>query len=71
MNDLLYPLIVVAVLIVWFETHAFVEYCKVLKFGVKFFKIDEYETWQEKGLSYPDFLAISDDSFFNKHKKKG
>ena len=66
MNHLFYPLIAVAILIVWFETHAFVEYCKALKFGVKYFKIDEYKRWQEKGMAYPDFLAVKDNTFFNR-----
>ena len=66
MSDLLYPFIVVAILIVWFETHAFVEYCRALKFGVKFFKIDQYKEWQDRGLSYPDFLTVKDNTFFNR-----
>tara|TARA_R100000808_G_scaffold24932_1_gene59530 strand:- start:14343 stop:14693 length:351 start_codon:yes stop_codon:yes gene_type:complete len=66
MIDLLYVFVPAAILLVWFESNAFVEYCKLLQVGLKFFGIDEYKSWQDKGLSYPEFLVVKDNTFFNR-----
>ena len=53
------------VLIVWFKTHAFIEYTSLLKLK-KLFKIDKYEEEFNMGLytDYPSFLALNYDNFF-------
>lgn len=50
---------VAAILIIWFETSAFVEYASLLKLN-KLFKIDEYYKQEE---DYPLFLAINYNNF--------
>jgi len=66
MIDLIYVFVPATALIVWFETNAFVEYCRALKVGLEFFGVKKYKRWEEKGLSYPEFLAINDNTFFNR-----
>jgi len=66
MIDLIYIFVPITILIVWFESNAFVEYCRALKIGIGFFGIKEYERWEDKGMSYPEFLAVRDNTFFNR-----
>ena len=66
MSDLiLYSFLATMVLIIWFETDAFVEYLAALVGGERFFKLNDYkEMKQRTGVSYPDFLAVKYDNFF-------
>lgn len=59
--------LVALVLLVWFETDAFNEYCKLFKL-TNFFHLDEFNTTLKDGstLSYPDFLREFHDSFFTR-----
>ena len=53
---------VAAILIIWFETTAFVEYASLLRLN-KLFKIDEYYKQEEE---YTLFLAINYNNFFTR-----
>lgn len=54
-------------LVVWFHTNAFVEYCKALSIGGLFFKIEDFEKENElTGVSYPEYLEINFPCFFTK-----
>tara|TARA_Y100001938_G_C7884688_1_gene326768 strand:- start:171 stop:521 length:351 start_codon:yes stop_codon:yes gene_type:complete len=57
--------LVVTVLLVWFNSEAFVEYAKLIG-GAKFFKVTEYEKQQEKTptLDYLSYLLENKNSFF-------
>ena len=60
--------ILAQVLIIWFQTNAFIEWVKLLRVG-KFFKSDEYDKYSEEELdpvTYPYFLLLKQNSFFNK-----
>ncbi len=46
-------------LIIWFETHAFVEYARLLGF-----KLGSFETSEQMGLDFPAHLALKHDSFY-------
>ena len=46
-------------LIVWFETNAFVEYARVVGF-----KLKGYEMSEQMGLDFPAYLALKHDSFY-------
>ncbi len=55
------------ILLVWFKTDAFNEYCKLFKLDKKFY-LQQYNQVLEDGseLSYPDFLVEYYPSFFTK-----
>ena len=60
-----YSFSVALVLIIWFETDAFVEYLSFLRVGRRFFKLDRHAELREKmGMSYSDFLSMNYDNFF-------
>jgi len=59
-----YSFSVALILIIWFETDAFVEYLSFLRVGRAFFKLDRYAELKKKvGVSYPDFLSMNYDNF--------
>ena len=55
------------ILLVWFKTDAFNEYCKLFNLNEKFY-LNEYNQMLLDGafISYPDFLAEYHPSFFTK-----
>ncbi|MAH50823.1 hypothetical protein CMI37_33705 [Candidatus Pacearchaeota archaeon] len=55
------------ILLIWLQTEAFYEYCKLLGFK-KIFKIKDYEDFLElsEGVSYIEYLNIKYDSFFTR-----
>ncbi len=57
--------IIALVLLVWFESEAFVEYATLVG-GAKFFGVNEYKQMQEKNpiIGYHDYLLEKKDSFF-------
>lgn len=59
--------LVALALLVWFDTDAFNEYCKLLKLD-KFFYLDQFNAMAKEGgtLSYPEFLAEFHNSFFTR-----
>jgi hypothetical protein len=59
--------LVALLLLVWFETDAFNEYCKLFKL-TNFFYLDEFNATLKEGstLSYPDFLREFYNSFFTR-----
>tara|TARA_R100000008_G_C3528635_1_gene138015 strand:+ start:152 stop:511 length:360 start_codon:yes stop_codon:yes gene_type:complete len=62
---ILYPFAVTLVLIIWFETDAFVEYLNFLRVGKGFFRLEKYEELKKKtGMSYTDYLSMTSSSFF-------
>ncbi|MAF24565.1 hypothetical protein CL634_03180 [bacterium] len=59
-------LISVFVLVIWFETNAFVEYLRSFYF-LKFLRIKEYEERDEGlGVPYPDFLEMKSGNFLTR-----
>lgn len=61
--------LVALILLVWFETDAFLEYMKIFYLN-KLFKINEYEKRVnenlEEDITYPDFLASDYNNFFTR-----
>lgn len=57
---------ITSILIIWFNTDAFVEYCKLIKFP--FVKVKEYLIAKERDctLSYHTFLLLNYNNFFVK-----
>jgi hypothetical protein len=68
MHDLLYSFFNVFCLFVWFNTEAFIEYCKYIPFLKKSLKIQDYYEYQRKGgnLKYPIYLQVNYNNFFNR-----
>jgi hypothetical protein len=54
-------------LIVWFKTHAFVEYLNLFKLN-NFFKIKEYIAYKQQNplIEYPDFLLLKYNTFLTR-----
>ena len=55
------------VLIIWFHTEAFLEYCKIFKLGF-LFRINKFYEYKKVNptISYIDFLSIKNPNFFSK-----
>ena len=66
-TNLSQPFVVFLILLVWFQTEAFYEYCRLFRFK-KLFKIEDYSNVSEisGGSSYIEFLNINHDSFFTR-----
>ena len=63
---LLNSLVSVFILIIWFETNAFVEYLCPFRF-LKFLRIKEYRERDESlGVPYPDFLEMRKGNFLTR-----
>jgi len=66
MNDFYFIFINVFLMHIWFNTDAFIEYFKYIKYLSKLFKITEYFSFREKynNLNYHTFLLLNYNSFF-------
>jgi hypothetical protein len=65
--DLKFIFINLFLLIVWFKTEAFIEYCKYIPIFKNLFKIHEYYKFRlSQDVSYPDFLVIKYNNFFTR-----
>jgi hypothetical protein len=65
--DIQFVFINLFLLIVWFNTDAFIEYLKYIPYFKKYLKIDEYFKFRLcQDLSYPNFLVIKYNNFFTK-----
>jgi hypothetical protein len=54
-------------LIVWFQTNAFIEYAKILVAGNKFLKVEQFERESQiTGINYPEFLQLNYNCFFTR-----
>jgi len=55
------------ILIIWFKTHAFVEYLNLFKLN-KLFKINEYLEYKKQNMliEYSDFILLKYNSFFTR-----
>jgi hypothetical protein len=55
------------VLIIWFHTEAFLEYCKIFKLAF-LFRINNFYEYKKvnPAISYIDFLSIKNPNFFSK-----
>lgn len=49
---------IATLLLVWFDTNAFVEYARLLSFKMKGYEFDE-----QAGISFPDYLRVKYDNF--------
>lgn len=68
-DALVLSFILAQILVIWFQTNAFIEWVKMLKIGRTFFKASEYDQYVEEELdphTYPYFLLSKNSSFFNK-----
>lgn len=55
------------ILLIWFHTEAFIEYCKLFNMG-SLFKINKYFEYKKINpeIKYLDFLALKHSNFFTK-----
>lgn len=68
MTDIIFTFYNVFWLFIWFNTEAFIEYCKYIPKVRDYLKIKEFKDHQFKGgiLNYPVYLQVYHNNFFTR-----
>jgi hypothetical protein len=66
MNDLFFIFINLFFMYIWFNTDAFIEYCRYIRYFSYKFKVKEYLSFRDKypNISYHAFLILNYNNFF-------